>query len=139
MRDPVTLPELERVIWQLLERNGGRRPRLFAIAPLVGRNPLQLRREFAASSRHLQSVFGSAGQGATFRDAITYCCLTYSAAAVAKGTKIEAAALTGGFRSKSNFIRQFKAFLGCLPSEYTPKPPTASSRELGRSHTAVLR
>jgi len=56
--------------------------------------------------------------GVTVHEYVTRARMVFSAAHVRAGVKIEAVALTLGYRSKKNFYRQFKRFFGTTPDTY---------------------
>ena len=66
-----------------------------------------------------------ANRAARVRDLITYGCLLYAANLISKRTKCEAAMTLAGFRNKTNFNRDFRTYLGCLPHEFAGRRPTA--------------
>jgi methylphosphotriester-DNA--protein-cysteine methyltransferase len=110
----LTLPEIERIVWELLDEHPGRRPTMQEVAAIRGFTSLQLRR----TTERIQRVLGPIGYCATFRDELTYSCLTYARLLIAKGTKIEAAMRLAGFHQKTNFNRQCREFLGDSPSDW---------------------
>jgi AraC-like DNA-binding protein len=109
----LTLPEIERIVWELLEEHPGNRPTMREIAAVRGCTVLQLRRQHDQVRR----VLGARGYCPSFRDALTYSCVTYAQLLIRRGTKIQAAMRLAGFQQKTNFNRQFRRFLGALPSE----------------------
>ena len=109
----LSLPEIERIVWELLEEHPGRRPTMAEVAAVRGCTPVQIRH----ATDHLRRILGTVAYCAPFRDALTYSCLTYAGLLIRKGTKIHAAMRLAGFHQKSNFNHQCKEFLGSLPSE----------------------
>ena len=56
--------------------------------------------------------------GMTVRQCVTQVRLRRAASLIQQGVKIEAVALTVGYRSKKNFYRQFKRQFAITPSQY---------------------
>jgi AraC-like DNA-binding protein len=102
----LSLPEIERVVWELLEEHPCRRPTMAEVAAVRGCTALDIRR----TAERIQRILGPVGGGATFRDALTYSCLTYARLLIRRGTKIEAAMRMAGFHNRTNFTRQFSRF-----------------------------
>ncbi len=115
MKVNLTLPEIERIVWELLEEHPGHRPTMDELAVVRGCTALDIRR----TTERIQRILGSIGYCATFRDALTYSCLTYARLLVQRGTKIEAAMRLAGFHNKTNFNRQFSRFFIGRPAELT--------------------
>jgi methylphosphotriester-DNA--protein-cysteine methyltransferase len=109
----LTLPEIERIVWELLDEHPGHRPTMTEVAAVRGCTPLQLRR----TTERIQRILGAVGYCATFRDALTYSCLTYARLLIERGTKIHSAMRLAGFHQKTSFNRQCQSFLGSLPNE----------------------
>ena len=85
------------------------------VAKVFGLSEPQLRRALI----HCQSS-GPTSSGrshATFRAIVTWACVLHAENMLKQGVKVEAALLMSGFRNKTNFNRQCRAFLGCLPHE----------------------
>ena len=76
---------------------------LRTLASAVGRKPAYLGRLFR---QHV---------GSTARDYLTRVRLEHAAALIREGVKIEAVALSVGYRSKKNFYQQFKKQFGTTP------------------------
>jgi len=108
--------EIARIVWQFLEERPGTRPTIADVGRAVGRTPLQLRRALANGRRETANGSG------TLRAMLTSACITYAAALVKRGEKVEAAMFLSGFRHKTNFGRQFRRQFGCLPSQYRNRP-----------------
>jgi AraC-like DNA-binding protein len=106
MRQPLWLPDAQRLIWNALDQHPGRRPTMAEIARAVGMSELELRR---VQQRH---------HAARVRDFITYGCLTYAARFIAQGEKVEWAMTRSGFHNRTNFCHEFRQFLGCQPHEF---------------------
>jgi AraC-like DNA-binding protein len=94
------------------------------VALAAGITPAEIRR----SVLRLRRLLGPVGLCSSFRDALTYSCLQHAADLIASGVKIEAAFRLSGFRSKSNFIGQFREFFGCLPREHAKCSPSSERR-----------
>jgi methylphosphotriester-DNA--protein-cysteine methyltransferase len=107
------LPEIERIVWELLEERPCQRPTMEEVAAVRGCRARDIRR----ATERIQRILGPIGYCATFRDALTYSCLTYARMLIQRGTKIEAAMRLAGFHNKTNFNRQFSRFLTCEPGE----------------------
>lgn len=69
------------------------------------------------SERQLRRAIRVRGQTSA-RDVIILTRVAYAPARITAGDKICAAMFLAGFRNKSNFNRQFRACLGCSPSEF---------------------
>jgi two-component system response regulator YesN len=76
---------------------------LRTLSSTVGRQPAYLGRLFR------QQV------GSTARDYLTRVRLGHAAALIREGVKIEAVALSVGYRSKKNFYQQFRKHFGTTP------------------------
>ena len=113
MKVNLTLPEIERIVWELLEEHPCRRPTMPEVAAVRGCTALGIRR----TTERIQRILGPIGCGATFRDALTYSCLTYARLLIQRGTKIEAAMRLAGFHNKTNFNRQFSRFFVERPGD----------------------
>jgi methylphosphotriester-DNA--protein-cysteine methyltransferase len=109
----LTLPEIERITWELLEEHPDVRPTMAEVAAVRGGSPLQIRR----ANERIQRIVGSMGYCAKFRDVLTYSCITYAQLLIRQGIKISAAMRIAGFRQRTNFNRQYREFLGELPRE----------------------
>jgi two-component system, response regulator YesN len=90
---------------------------LKTLGALVGRQPSYLGRLFR------QEV------GTTVRSYLTLVRLEHAAALIHDGVKIEAVALTVGYRSKKNFYEQFKRHFGTTPMLSVRHPTGTANRE----------
>jgi AraC-like DNA-binding protein len=115
MKVHLTLPEIERIVWGLLEEHPDRRPTMEEVAAVRGCSALDVRR----SNERIQRILGSIGCCATFRDALTYSCLTYARLLIRRGEKIEAGMRLAGFHQKTNFYRQCRRFFADQPGDWT--------------------
>jgi AraC-like DNA-binding protein len=114
----MALPELEAVVWRLLDQHPGRRPTLEEVARDAHRSALDMRRANLAVRRIVATTFGQrAFKQPTCRDMISYACLTYSTQLIRGGTKIEASMRLAGFRSWSHFSRKCQDYFLCQPHE----------------------
>lgn len=107
MTASLTLPEIERIVWELLEEHPCQRPTMAEVSAVRGCTALNVRR----ATERIQRMLGPIGYCATFRDALTYSCLTYARLLIKRGTKIEAAMRIAGFHNRINFNRQFSQLL----------------------------
>jgi PAS domain S-box-containing protein len=89
-----------------IQANYTRRLTLTTLANTLGRQSAYLGRLFREEV------------GVTVHEYLTRARLRDGAAQVASGTKVEAVALSLGYRSKKNFYRQFKRRFGCTPEAY---------------------
>ena len=64
--------------------------------------------------------------GMTVRQCLTRVRLQRAATLIKEGVKIEAVALTVGYRSKKNFYRQFKREFAITPSQYGRQTPAVA-------------
>jgi len=69
------------------------------------------------SASHLNVLFSRA-TGLTVREYILFLRMTEAARQLTRGVKVEAVALLVGFRSRTNFYRQFKAWFGATPARW---------------------
>jgi hypothetical protein len=79
----LTLPEIQRVVWQLLEDRPGIRPSIEQIA-------IRLQMTYRQFCRAIQPT------RRTGRQLRSWCCATYAAHLIGKGVKVEAAMALGG-------------------------------------------
>jgi two-component system, response regulator YesN len=68
--------------------------------------------------------------GMTVRQCVTRARLQHAASLIREGVKIEAVALTVGYRSKKNFYRQFKRQFLITPSQYGRQPSPGETQPL---------
>lgn len=97
---------LVRQAVSFIERHYGDRLTLDRLAQAVGR-----------SKRHLGTLFRSQ-MGQTMHAYLTQVRLRHATALIRQGEKIEAVSLLVGYRSKKNFYRHFKTYVGATPVEY---------------------
>jgi two-component system response regulator YesN len=95
-----------RLMLDVIEHEYANVVTLRTLASLVGRQPAYLGRLF-----HQQV-------GATARDYLTRVRLDHAATLIRDGMKIEAVALSVGYRSKKNFYQQFRRRFGTTPVHY---------------------
>jgi AraC-like DNA-binding protein len=76
------------------------------IARMAGRSVLALRQEFRSAV------------GMSLRDYLTLVRMERARELLHASEKVEAVALQVGYRSKRQFIRQFKSHIGMLPSDF---------------------
>lgn len=69
------------------------------------------------SKRHVVTIFRRQ-TGQTIHEYLTYVRLRHGLELLKQGYKIEAVSLMVGYRSRKNFYRHFKAFLGMTPHTY---------------------
>lgn len=96
----------QELVWSLIEQNPSRRPRVADLA-----------RELHTTSTALRRM-QRRNRAAKLQDLITFGCISYAAETICNGGKIFAAMRIAGFRNKTNFNKQFYAFLGMTPSQY---------------------
>ena len=114
-----------------IERDYAQPITLRTISATIGRQPAYLGRVF-------QHEVGS-----SVRNYLTRVRLEHAAALVRDGVKIEAVALSVGYRSKKNFYQRFKGYYGTTPVQYrTGSAATPAGRErqtaLGVSGSRLL-
>ena len=68
--------------------------------------------------------------GMTVRQCVTRVRLQRAASLIREGVKIEAVALTVGYRSKKNFYRQFKREFCTTPSQFGRRPSPGETQPL---------
>jgi AraC-like DNA-binding protein len=74
--------------------------------------------------------------GASVRDYLTRVRLEHATGLIREGVKIEAVALSVGYRSKKNFYQQFKRHYGTTPVPYRLRPGDMDQPVEPRRHTA---
>jgi YesN/AraC family two-component response regulator len=79
---------------------------LRGLATCVGRNP-----------NYIGQLFRER-MGVSVRTYLTHCRITHAADLVRRGDKIEGVAMCVGYRSKTNFYRQFKRHFGMTPEHF---------------------
>jgi AraC-like DNA-binding protein len=104
-RSVITHAHVQRMLSQIQE-NYTHRLTLGTLATTLGRQSAYLGRLFRDEV------------GVTVHEYVTRARIAEGAVQVRSGVKIEAVALSLGYRSKKNFYRQFKRRLGCTPTEY---------------------
>ena len=72
----LSLHEAQALVWKLLDRDLNRRPTMSEVARESGHTELQLRRAVARHNRTLRAFSGASAKRQTFRDVLTYSCLT---------------------------------------------------------------
>ena len=108
---------VQRMIEEI-ERDYAQPITLRTISATIGRQPAYLGRVF-------QHEVGS-----SVRDYLTRVRLEHAAVLVHDGVKIEAVALSVGYRSKKNFYQRFKGYYGTTPVQYrTGSVATPAGRE----------
>lgn len=65
--------------------------------------------------------------GLTVRQCVTRARLEHAATLIKQGVKIEAVSLIVGYRSKTNFYRQFRRQFASTPLQYRHKPECSSA------------
>lgn len=75
-----------------------------------------LARKLGSSPAHLSRLFRQR-LGTTVREYLTEIRMEHAMEQIRQGVKIEAVALSVGYRSKKNFYRQFKQRFGVTPDE----------------------
>jgi PAS domain S-box-containing protein len=109
---------LVQQILEEIERDYAQPITLRTISATIGRQPAYLGRVF-------QHEVGS-----SVRDYLTRVRLEHAAELVRDGVKIEAVALSVGYRSKKNFYQRFKGYYGTTPVQYRiGSAETPSERE----------
>lgn len=103
-RQRLTLPEIQREVWQLLEVRPGHRPSMTGIAGRLDRSYRQFCRDIKPTKH-------------TGRQLRSWCCITYAAHLIGKGVKVEAAMALAGFHNHTHFNERFREYLACLPHE----------------------
>ena len=111
-----SLSEIERIVWECLEEHPCTRPTMSEVATIRGVTALQIRR----TNQRIHRVFGERVHEASFRDALTYSCVTYARRLITQGTKVEAAMRLAGFHQKTNFNRQCREFFAQSPRDWRP-------------------
>jgi two-component system response regulator YesN len=106
MREPRTQHDLPAHVMQLIEQRYADQLTTAKIARMMGRSPLVLRHEF------------SRAMGMSLRDYLTIVRLERAQELLQAREKVEAVALQVGYRSKRQFIRQFKSHVGMIPSDF---------------------
>lgn len=110
MREPRTqhdiLPDLATRVIQLIEQHYADRLTATKIARMTGRSPLVLRQEFKRA------------MGMSLRDYLTVVRIERARRLLQASEKVEVVALQVGYRSKRQFIRQFKTYVGMIPSHF---------------------
>jgi len=110
----------------LIEREYASAVTLRTLSSAVGRQPAYVGRLFR------QEV------GSTARDYLTRVRLEHAAALIRDGVKIEAVALSVGYRSKKNFYQQFRRHFGTTPVLFrTERAGTAPSSSPARPEPAA--
>lgn len=104
MKRRLTLPMIQRAVWEMLRTDPGRRPQ---IAELAG--------EMRMSYRQFQKALSAIGK--TGRQVRSWCCITYAQHLIGNGAKIEAAMMLSGYRNRTHFVERYREYLGCLPHE----------------------
>jgi AraC-like DNA-binding protein len=98
--------ELTAHVMKLIEQHYADHLTLTKIARMTGRSPLLVRHEFRRAA------------GMSLREYLTVVRMERAQALLKAGEKVEAVALQVGYRSKRQFIRQFKDHAGMLPSHF---------------------
>jgi AraC-like DNA-binding protein len=110
--------DLVRQMLTQIERDYSQAITLRTMSASIGRQPAYLGRLFQ------QEV------GASVRDHLTRVRLEHAAELIREGVKIEAVALSVGYRSKKNFYQRFKRHFGTTPVLYR-----AANGNAGSAHT----
>lgn len=118
----MTNDHVQRMLEEI-ERDYAQPITLRTIAGEIGRQPAYLGRVF-------QHEVGS-----SVRDYLTRVRLEHAAELVRAGIKIEAVALSVGYRSKKNFYQRFKGYYGTTPVRYRTGSVAARA---GREHQTAL-
>jgi len=100
------LPPLIRRVIEVVGASTARRLTLVHLSKVVNRSP-----------SHLNVIFCRA-TGLTVHEYAIFLRMTQAARAIEQGGKIEAVAMSVGYRSKKNFYRQFKAWFGMNPTDF---------------------
>jgi PAS domain S-box-containing protein len=95
---------------------------LRALASKLGRQPAHLGRVFRREV------------GTTVRDYVTRVRLEHASRLIRDGVKIEAVALSVGYRSKKNFYQQFRKRYGTTPVLYRSHPSMPVCEDAARGH-----
>jgi AraC-like DNA-binding protein len=100
----LTLPDIQRTVWQLLADSPGHQPSMSSIADRLDRTYRQFCRDIRPTKH-------------TGRQLRSWCCITYAAHLIGNGVKVEAAMALAGFRNHTHFNERFREYLACLPHE----------------------
>ena len=98
--------ELTTHVMKLIEQHYADHLTLTKIARMTRRSPLLVRHEFRRAA------------GMSLREYLTVVRMERAQTLLQAGEKVEAVALQVGYRSKRQFIRQFKYHVGMLPSHF---------------------
>lgn len=104
-RRAAQLPPVIREVVDVIGADVGRRRTLSELANGVGRSPSHLNMMFQRATR------------LTVRQYAVFVRMSHAATLIERGEKIEAVAISVGYRSKKNFYRQFKAWFGVNPTD----------------------
>lgn len=117
MREPRTrhevLTDLAGHITNLIDDHYADRLTTTRIARMIGRSALVVRQEFKRA------------MGMSLRDYLTAVRIERAQHLLRASEKVEVVALQVGYRSKRQFIRQFKTHVGMIPSDFRRVPSAA--------------
>lgn len=121
------MPHAVRRVVELISATEDRRLTLAQLSKVVDRSP-----------SHLNVLFFQ-NTGLTIHQYAVFVRMTRAAWEIERGGKIEAIAMSLGYRSKKNFYRQFKEWFGVTPTSFRDASRLGRAPRTARSDTTIER